>query len=78
METMEKIPFTFATLLPTISPAAQIAVYEAEQKKGLEELYRGVAIKARDNEKVMASEVRLINMAAVPDSVPLLEIYVIT
>ncbi len=58
---MKKIPYTYALLLPTLSPAAKIAIY-IDGEMGLDELYKGVAIKSRDREDLLSCEVRHIGI----------------
>ena len=58
---MLKTPYTFGLMLPTLSPAAKIAVYEDGQQ-GFDEIYIGTAIKARDNEELLKAEVRHIGI----------------
>ena len=58
---MTKTPYTFGLMLPTLSPAAKIAVYE-DGKQGFDELYIGTAIKASDNEELLKAEVRHIGI----------------
>lgn len=58
---MKKIPYTYSLLLPTISPAANIAVYE-ETRAGFNELYKGVAIKSKDCDDLLSREVRHIGI----------------
>lgn len=76
---MEKIPYTYALLLPTLSPAANIAIYEDGQM-GFDELYKGVAIKSRDRADLLSCEVRHIGInernKLKDGDRPLLEIFV--
>lgn len=58
---MNKIPYIYALLLPTLSPAANIAIYE-EGKTGFDELYKGVAIKSKDNAELLSREVKHIGI----------------
>ena len=58
---MTKTPYTYALLLPTLSPAAKIAVYE-DGEMGFDELYTGVAIKSKDRDDLLSREVRHIGI----------------
>lgn len=58
---MTKTPYTYALLLPTISPAAKIAVYEDGQM-GFDTIYTGTAIKSRDVAGLLDAEVRHIGI----------------
>ncbi len=58
---MQKIPYTFDLLLPTLSPAATIAVYE-DLRAGQNQIYKGRAIKARDLTELSSREVKHIGV----------------
>lgn len=58
---MNKIPYTYDLLLPTLSPAAKIAVYEDGQF-GFDTVFEGTAIKSRDIAELMKAEVRHIGV----------------
>ncbi len=58
---MTKQPYTYGLLLPTLSPAAKIAVYEDAQM-GFDELYKGTAIKSRDRDDLLSREVKHIGI----------------
>lgn len=76
---MTKQPYTYALLLPTLSPAAKIAIYE-EAQMGFDELYTGVAIKSKDREDLLHREVKHIGInernKLKDGDRPLLEIFV--
>lgn len=76
---MTKQPYTYGLLLPTLSPAAKIAVYE-ETHTGFDELYKGVAIKSRDCDDLLSREVKYIGInernKLKDGDRPLLEIFV--
>lgn len=76
---MTKQPYTYGLLLPTLSPAAKIAVYEDAQM-GFDELYKGTAIKSRDRDDLLSREVKHIGINErneIKDGErPLLEIFV--
>ena len=58
---MTKQPYTYDLLLPTLSPAAKIAVYTAEQS-GYNTVFEGTAIKSRDISELMKAEIRHIGI----------------
>lgn len=58
---MTKQPYTYGLLLPILSPAAKIAVYEDAQM-GFDELYKGTAIKSRDRDDLLFREVKHIGI----------------
>ena len=58
---MTKQPYIFGLLLPTLSPAAKIAVFK-ETKSHYETLFEGKAIKARDVAGLLEVEVRHIGI----------------
>lgn len=58
---MNKTPYTYDLLLPTLSPAAKIAVY-VDGEYGFDTVFEGTAIKSRDDEKLMKAEVRHIGI----------------
>ena len=58
---MTKQPYTYGLLLPTLSPAAKIAVYEDAQM-GFDELYKGTGIKSRDRDDLLSREVKHIGI----------------
>ena len=60
---MTKQPFTYATLLSVMPPAAQIAVYEDGQF-GFDTIYEGAAIKSRDVPELMAATVEVRHIGA--------------
>ena len=60
-ERMTKQPYIFGLLLPTLSPAAKIAVF-TESKAGFNTVYAGTAIKARDVTGLSEMEVRHIGI----------------
>ncbi len=76
---MTKQPYTYGLLLPTLSPAAKIAVYEDAQM-GFDELYKGTAIKSRDRDDLLSREVKHIGInernKLKDGDRPLLEIFV--
>ncbi|MCM1218070.1 MAG: hypothetical protein NC548_26590 [Lachnospiraceae bacterium] len=73
---MEKLPYTYALLLPTLSPAAKIAVYEDTQIE-FNELYRGTAVKSKDRTDILSREVRHIGINELKNGErPTLEIFV--
>lgn len=61
---MKKIPYTLDLLLPTLSPAANIALYdEADAVLPFPEpIYKGKAIKAKDNAALLKKEVKHIGV----------------
>lgn len=76
---MTKQPYTYGLLLPTLSPAAKIAVYEDAQM-GFDELYKGTAIKSRDRDDLLSRKVKHIGInernKLKDGDRPLLEIFV--
>lgn len=76
---MTKIPYTYELLLPTISPAVNIVIYEDGQM-GFDELYKGVAIKTKFRADLLSREVRHIGInernKLKNNERPLLEIFV--
>lgn len=66
---MKKTPYTMALLIPTLSPAAIIAVFD-ERGAVLpfpDPIYKGKAIKARDNDDLLRREVKHIGINEVTD-----------
>lgn len=82
---MTKKPYAFALLLPTLSPAAKIAVYEdggglQDGETGFKELYAGIAIKSKERADLLSREVKHIGInernKLKDGGRPLLEIFV--
>lgn len=64
---MTKQPYTYELLLSTISPSEKIAVYEIVEYvdsslPGMEELYKGFAIRSKDNAELLSREIRHIGI----------------
>lgn len=74
---MQKIPYTFNLLLPTLSPAANLAVFE-DTARGHNELFHGKAIKARSEETLQDREVKHIGVNEVNNtgSETIIEVFV--
>lgn len=74
---MQKIPYTFNLLLPTLSPAANLAVFE-DTTRGHNELFHGKAIKARSEEALQDREVKHIGVNEVNNtgSETIIEVFV--
>ena len=74
---MQKIPYTFNLLLPTLSPAANLAVFE-DTARGHNELFHGKAIKARDEAHLFDREVKHIGVNEVNNtgSETIIEVFV--
>lgn len=74
---MQKIPYTFNLLLPTLSPAANLAVFE-DTARGHNELFHGKAIKARSEEVLQDREVKHIGVNEVNNtgSETIIEVFV--
>ena len=58
---MQKIPYTFNLLLLTLSPAANLAIYE-DLRSGQNQIFKGKAIKARDLADVATREIKHIGV----------------
>lgn len=58
---MVKTPYKFSLMLPTLSPAATLAVFE-DTARGHNELFHGKAIKARDEAHLFDREVKHIGV----------------
>ncbi len=61
---MKKQPYTYALLLPTISPAEKIAIYEdgGGQQGKFNELYKGIAIKSKECRDLLSCEIKHIGI----------------
>lgn len=71
---MEKIPYTLQLLLPTLSPAARIVIYE--EGRQMEPIFKGQVIKAADNKQLLEREIKHIGLCEVQKAIPMLEIFV--
>lgn len=82
---MTKQPYTYALLLPTLSPAAKITIYEdgggqQDEEADFNELYAGAAIKSKERDDLLSREIKHIGInernKLKDGDRPLLEIFV--
>ena len=64
---MKKIPYKVALMLPTLSPSANLAIYEDDGGK-MSQIFKGKAIKARDNAELQEREVKHIGVNEINNS----------
>ena len=64
---MKKIPYTLSLLVPTLSPVANINIYE--DGRTIKPLFSGHTVKMRDHQELMDREVKHIDFAKKADTI---------
>lgn len=64
---MKKTPYTLSLLVPTLSPAANINIYE--DGRTIEPLFSGHTVKMRDHQELMDREVKHIHFKKEKDTI---------